>query len=262
MKALNNLALAFYVQDYFSIAMDYYEMALELIEEEEPIHADIYSNLGNCYANQDPPDLTKAMAAYDNAIRISWEAEWGDDIVLAVDDENFNYTDAYYNRGNLYYRENNYDKALDDYSVTIIFYENALSPDSDVLENAYYNRGLCYYNKELYSEAIDDYEKTIELNPGYIWAYYAKGFAHYMSYEDTEALVEYQKVLDSGNTEVSPYALFGMGLVNVRNKDTFDQGMDYLQQSCDTGQCSIACETLEQGLYADPGTILDFELPQ
>ena len=259
-KILNNLALTYYVQNYFTLAMGYYEEALDLIMEEEPIHADIYNNLGVCYANQDPPDLTKAMTAYNNSIRISKEAEWGDDVKLAVEDTS-NYTEAYYNRGNLYYNENSFDAAINDYNFTITFYEGALSTESDVLENAYYNRGLCYYNKGLYSDAINDYEKVIELNPSYMWAYYAKGFAHYMIYQDAEAIAEYQMVLDSGGSEVYPYALFGMGLVKMRKQDTFDQGMEYLQQSCDSGNCTIACEALEQGLFASPGTILDFELP-
>src|SRR5258708_2663966 len=98
----------------------------------------------------------KAIAVYDQAI--------------ALDPDN---ADAYYRRGNAYYKLNEYKKSIADYEKAI-----ALDPD---YAQAYYRRGNAYqalhkydaikdeYEKAIadYERAIADYEKAIALNPDY-----------------------------------------------------------------------------------------------
>jgi tetratricopeptide (TPR) repeat protein len=256
-KAINNLALVYYVLEDYSNAILEYLSAIDLIDEgeEEPMHADIYNNLGVSYLKQPVPDFSEAMKAYNKAIQISQKDFSGDILIKSV-----GYTEAYYNRGNLYYNLKAYNDAINDYTITIDFYENSKkSEESDVLELAYYNRGLSYYNLNNFASAILDYTKSIEQNPGNMWTHYAKGFAHYMLNEDIDAEIEFQLVL---GFEIDAYARFGLGLLYCKKTESFDDGMDYLKESCSSGSCDIACEALEQGLYADPGTILYFELPE
>jgi len=261
----NNLGLLYYELGRYEDSIEAYEAALSVIPQVtpfEPYHADVFSNLGVCYAKKDPPDVEKALASYTQAIEIAKAnpaREWA-----------MLYSMAYYNRGNLYYNLNQYDKARADYTETINFLEKGEDTKSEILENVFYNRGLCYYNQGKYQEAINDYTKSIELNPGYMWAYYAKGFAHYMLGQDSLAEDSYQKVIAPAETNLSTaeraHVKFGYGLIYVRKKvagqNNFDKGMAYLKEACNSGRCGIACQVLEKGLYADPGTILVFELPK
>lgn len=242
-KILSNYALSFFVQGDYSSAKDWYVKAIDQSEGDEPHLADVYNNLGVCYANQTSPDFAKAEENYNNAIHITEE-------------KNLDYTDAYYNRGNLFYNQGDdlnwqgkkseaiikFDQAISDYTVTINYYKNAkdLEGFPDAYHNAYYNRGLCTYNKGQYNEAIPDYEEAIKLNPGYMWAYYAKGYAHFMMAEYDKAFQEFEKVLDS---ELNSYARYGMGVV-FAEKGQYEKALSYLNESCDLGN-AWACDTLK-----------------
>jgi tetratricopeptide (TPR) repeat protein len=262
-KAKSNLALVYFVQGRYSDAKYKYLEALPALysSEEELYHADIYNNLGVCYAKTG--ETSNAMGAYNNAIRISkWDYRDNDTITKK------SYTDAYYNRGNLYYNDKNYDHAITDYTVTIDFFKGTLQEKVEkkegekegVLEKAYHNRALCYYNKGMYQEAINDYTKALEVNPDYAWAHYGKGYAHFMLNQNDAAIAEYT-IINTPQSGINYWAQFGLGLAWCR-KGNFDKGMAYLHQSCDSGSCSDACDTLEQNRYADPGIIMNFQLPQ
>lgn len=267
-KPGNNLGLLYYEQERYNDARIEYEAALAKIPEGagfEPFHADIFSNLGVCYAKMNPPDYAKAIESYTKAIEI---ANTSSDADLSV--QGVKFTMAYYNRGNLYYNLTQYDKAIADYTTAIEFFEKAEDTKSEAFGLAYYNRGLCYYNQGKYQEAINDYTRAIELKPGFMWSYYAKGFAYYMLGQDSLAEAAYRNVIAPGeielNTEEKAHVKFGYGLVYVRKKaagqNDFDIGMGYLKEACNSGKCDIACQALKQGLFADPGTILVFELPR
>ncbi|MDP1758576.1 MAG: tetratricopeptide repeat protein, partial [Thermodesulfovibrionales bacterium] len=57
----------------------------------------------------------------------------------------------YFDRGNGFFNEGDFDKAIPDYT-------KAISIDPKYSE-AYFNRGQAYYKKEKYEEAIKDYTK-------------------------------------------------------------------------------------------------------
>jgi len=254
-KAVSNLALTYFEQErYLDAKYKYLEALPTLYSMDEKLyHADVYNNLGVCYTQTG--ETTNALNAYNNAIRISrWN--YRDDDTISKK----SYTDAYYNRGNLYYNDEKYNQAIADYNVTIDYFENTLKDKAEagVLDRAYHNRALCYYNKSMYQEAINDYIKAIEVNPDYAWAHYGKGYAHFMLNQNDAAIAEYETVL---NSEIDYWAQFGLGLAWCRKGD-FDKGLAYLNQSCDSGSCPDACDTLEQNRYAEPGAMFNFQLAQ
>jgi pentatricopeptide repeat protein len=262
-KAKSNLALVYFVQKLYLDAKNKYLEAVQVFSgtEEKLYYADVYNNLGVCYAQTG--DTSNAMIAYNNAIRISkWDYRNDDTVKEKA------YTDAYFNRGNLYYNDKKYDQAIADYTVTIDYFEGTLQEKvqkkeeekESALERAYHNRALCYYNKSMYQKAIDDYEKALEIDPYYAWAHYGKGYAHFMLNQNDAAIAEYT-IINTPQSGINYWAQFGLGLAWCR-RGNFEKGLAYLNQSCNSGHCPDACDTIEQNRYADPGTIMNFQLPQ
>jgi pentatricopeptide repeat protein len=250
-KAISNLALTYFEQHRYLDAKYKYQEALPASDgsDEKPYHADVYNNLGVCY--METGDATNALKYYDKAIAL---AEAND----AVD-----YTDAYFNKGNLYYNDKKYDQAIPLYTVTIEYFVDTLKDkvEAGILDRAYHNRALCYYNKGMYQEAINDYIKALEINPNYAWARYGKGYAHFMLNQNDAAITEYNTIIEMPASGIDYWAQFGLGLAWCRKGD-FDKGLKYLNESCDSGSCPDACDTLEQNKYADPGYIMNFQLPE
>jgi len=231
-EAKNNLGIFYFKQGDYTNAKIYYTAALPSTQaQEKPYHADVYNNLGVIYAKEGMG--INAKDAYDNAIRITTS-------------KNLDYTNAYYNRGNLYYEQKKYDKALADYTVTIDYYQAAKDIDYDY-SDAYYNRGLCYFNKNQYDQAIIEYQNAINIKPDFIWAHYSKGYVHFLKGQYSQALTEFQQVLNLPNDfrakeGAHSYAQLGMGLV-YHKQGNYEQSLEKVKASCSLGNAS-ACNTL------------------
>ena len=255
-KAISNLALTYFKQKRYMDAKYKYLEALPGSDgsDERAYHADVYNNLGVCY--METGDATNALYYYDKAIALA-ESLKDDNGQRLVD-----YTDAYFNKGNLYYNDKKHDQAISLYTVTIDYFVGTLKDkvEAGVVDRAYHNRALCYYNKGMYQEAINDYIKALEVNPDYAWAHYGKGYAHFMLNQNDAAIAEYT-IINTAESGINYWAQFGLGLAWCKKGD-FDKGLAYLNQSCDSGSCSDACDTLEHNMYANPGEMMNFQLPQ
>ncbi len=93
------------------------------------------------------------LAAITQAINLAPRAAW------------------YYNRGILYYNQQKYKLALDDYNKAI-----ELNPNYAL---AYYNRGNLYRRQQKYKLALDDYNQAIKINPNDAEAYNNRGNLYY-----------------------------------------------------------------------------------
>ena len=65
----------------------------------------------------------------------------------------------YMNDANLYFEENNYINAIENYTKAL----NIIP----ILDEAYYWRGYAKFNLGYYNDAIDDWEKVLEITPNY-----------------------------------------------------------------------------------------------
>jgi Tfp pilus assembly protein PilF len=99
---------------------------------------------------------------------------------------------AYYNRGVVYAKTGQFDRAIDDFTKTII-----LDP-SDYL--AYYNLGVLYGSAGSYDKAIDYFNITIGINERYDAAYVQRGIYYARTGKRERALADYQMACDLGNT--------------------------------------------------------------
>lgn len=100
---------------------------------------DLYNYLGIAYSQTG--DFEKAVEAFNRGISVVGT----------------NKKVLYYNQGNAYYKLQNYIKAVDCYSMTIVADPGFSEP--------YLNRANAYLKLNKLGECIEDYEKYLELSP-------------------------------------------------------------------------------------------------
>jgi tetratricopeptide (TPR) repeat protein len=92
----------------------------------------------------------------------------------------------YFTSGNIHYENNNFDKAIADYTQAI-----KLNPN---FAEAYYFRGNSYsYNDS--DKTIADYTEAIRLNPRYVNAYFSRGNAYFWNKDYDKAIADFEAVL-------------------------------------------------------------------
>jgi len=108
---------------------------------------------------------------------------------LALNDYNRVIAEAYLDRGYLYEKKGENDKAIEHYSLYI---EN-----DPTFEMAYDHRGFMYNKTERYDLALIDCSKAIELNPKYPGGYLNKGTTYEKQHLYEEAIAVYRKMLEN-----------------------------------------------------------------
>ncbi|MDR0829278.1 MAG: tetratricopeptide repeat protein [Prevotellaceae bacterium] len=98
------------------------------------------------------------------------------------------YAEAYKRLGNVYFDIQDYDKVIE-YNKKAI----TLKPD---YEAAYFNTGLAYRNKQDYDKSIEYFQKVIELNPDDANAYLNIGDAYFQKQDDDKTIEFWQKAID------------------------------------------------------------------
>ncbi|WP_372371118.1 tetratricopeptide repeat protein [Candidatus Uabimicrobium sp. HlEnr_7] len=95
---------------------------------------------------------------------------------------------AYFNRGGLYTRIKEYEKALADYNKAL----ELTSGYRDV----HFNRAILYTKMRKYNKALVDYSKAIELDPKFTQSYMNRGSLYQQIKEYGKALIDYNKVIE------------------------------------------------------------------
>ncbi len=106
----------------------------------------------------------------------------------------------YNNRGDAYYRKQDFNNAIMDY-------DKAISLNPDYLK-AFYNRGLSYASNEEYGKAITDFSKVVKLKPDFAEAYHLRGlvFEYAANHRDSArvhlecAIRDYETAVELDNT--------------------------------------------------------------
>ena len=89
--------------------------------------------------------------------------------------------------GSHYYNQQEYDKAIADYSEAIRF------DPSDAATFSY--RGKSYDALQKYDKAIADYTEAIRLDPNYAFAFYHRGIAYYHKKDFDRAIADYTQAI-------------------------------------------------------------------
>ena len=134
-------------------------------------------------------------------------------------------TRGYYNRGNSYSRQGQYQQAIEDY-------DKAIELDPNVAP-AHHNRGISYHALGQNERAIEDYDKVIELDPNDGRAYYNRGNSYSRQGQYQQAIDDYDKVIELDPNDAEPYS---------------DRGSSYHR----LGQNERAIEDYDEAIKLDP----------
>jgi tetratricopeptide (TPR) repeat protein len=121
----------------------------------------------------------------------------------------------YFDRGNSYFNNEEYDNAIKAYSQAISIYAEFF--------DAYHNRGLAYYKKGKYEEAISDFSRVIGKNPQSVQDYNSRALAYLKTGQFTYAVDDYSKVISMSPNSAEAYHNRGIAYAN---SGKYDEAID------------------------------------
>ncbi|MDP6397167.1 MAG: tetratricopeptide repeat protein [Candidatus Marinimicrobia bacterium] len=127
---------------------------------------------------------------------------------------------SYYNQGNDYYNQGDYD-------IAIQFYENAIVLKPDYAD-AYINLGVAYDEQENYDKAIEAYKKVIEIDPDYALAYYNLGLAYDEQDNYDKAIQSYEKAIEVDPDYAKAYNNLGLA---YKKQDNYDKAIQSYEKA-------------------------------
>ncbi|MDE6451003.1 MAG: tetratricopeptide repeat protein, partial [Odoribacter sp.] len=102
-----------------------------------------------------------------------------------------------YYLGNIYQQENNYSKAIQEYTLAIK-YAQKNGEDYELVYAYYQNRASCYLQINEFSKAIPDFNHALKLNQENGSIYANRGIAYYKTGKKTEACQDWRKASQMG----------------------------------------------------------------
>lgn len=109
-----------------------------------------------------------------------------------------------YYLGNIYQEENNYSKAIEEYSHAIQ-YSKKNGEDFELVYAYYQNRASCYLKINEFAKAIPDYNYALKLNQENGAIYANRGIAYYKTGKRTQACQDWRKASSMGISSASTY---------------------------------------------------------
>jgi len=110
-------------------------------------------------------------------------------------------------RGQYYYENKKYDRALEDFSRAV-----EIDPK---YAKAWYNRGNVFDETGVFDRAIDDYTRAIEIEPHYTMAYNNRGLTHRHKGDFEKAIADFTAALNLDPNYAKAYNNRGMVLAQA-----------------------------------------------
>ena len=162
--------------------------------QDNPNESKNYYQRGREYHNQHKynlaiTDLTKAVELRQRELSDAYQHRGN-----AVELLSRELSDAYQHRGNAYYRKDDYDNAIADYTRAIEF---EIRRDDEI---SYFHRGESYAGQGDYGRAILDFTKAIELVPGQPYYLEERGKAYHANGNYDQAISDFTEALGLRDT--------------------------------------------------------------
>ncbi len=249
-KYYHIIGCAHYKQGNLNEAEKYFTRAIEL-DDTQPLYyhnrAIIYYKLGQ---------YDKAVWDYtdsDDVKEYTCKNEYTQGLIddyTALISLNSDELDYYYIRGNLYYKQNDYKKAIKDYTVII-----KSGVKYSKLCYVHYMRGLCYYNF-IYVDIKSDFEKALELLDQNTVEYTLRGSLYFRAREYEKALDDLTQALYINPKDVNAYRYRGKTYYkqgkNQEAINDLNKAIQYDSQYADDyyyrGLCYYKIDKLDQAI--------------
>jgi len=156
-------------------------------------------------------------------ITIEQIAVWRDSIGLwtyVIEKEPERVPIAYNNRGLVYYKAGQFDRAVADFHKAVTFRSSYI--------DAYSNLGMAFFKSGRLDEAIANLDKAIALDPAYYKAYNNRALVFGAMGKFDKAVEDYNRVIALKPS--SPQAYYNLGVLHAQN-GFFDQAIKYFSQS-------------------------------
>ena len=149
------------------------------------------------HPEQPPPKPTPTTPRPDPDETICWVGlGYPRDAILQACGRLINKADwPYFKRAQFYFRNGDYDRAIEDFSTYIRKYPNS--------DKGFNERGLSYAGKGEYDRAIADYTEAMRLNPRPDGPYSNRGSAYEKKGELDKALTDFREALSHGSVIAS-----------------------------------------------------------
>lgn len=142
---------------------------------------------------------------------------------LRIDPE---YSDAFTNRGIIYHRRKQMDRAIQNATEALRW--NPYNP------SAWNNRGNAFIELKLFNKAEADFTKLVSLNPRGVEGYYGRANTHYLSGQPAKALADIDDVILRSPGDYKAYNTRGNILKQMGNYEkaitAFSTGIDLLMK--------------------------------
>ena len=143
-------------------------------------------------------------------------------------DLNPNFIEAHNYRGFTYLHHQEYIKAIQDFTKAI-----DLQP---IAPKSYFSRGSTYNRLKQYTEAIRDFTQAIHLDTNYVEAYDSRALTYVTIGEYTRAIQDYTKAIDLNPLSAKAYRNLGLVYFQL---DREGEGCFNFKKSCDLGDCEV-----------------------
>jgi tetratricopeptide (TPR) repeat protein len=124
--------------------------------------------------------------------------------------DNSDFYQAYVSRAMTYERLNNREKAKDDYQKAISINKNYLP--------AYNNLAVLYIEEKRYQEALYYIDKALEINPNYYYAYYNRGLINYYTGNCKNAINDFTSAINISPKDIA-YYYRGLSYICIGDKN-------------------------------------------
>jgi serine/threonine protein kinase len=126
--------------------------------------------------------------------------------------------EVFIERGNTYYKQKDYDSAVQNYSKAI-----ELNPRD---ANAYSSRGNAYYMKGDHDQAFADYNKALALDSTLPHVYINRGNIYYEEGERDQALIDFNRAIQVDSQNATAYyrrgRFYASAYYDYKNRDAGD----------------------------------------
>jgi tetratricopeptide (TPR) repeat protein len=175
------------------------------------------------------------------------EAEYWLNNALEIDPE---YSDAFTNRGIIYHRRKQMDRAIQ--NATDALRWNPMNP------SAWNNRGNAFIELKLFHKAVADFTRLTEINPRGVEGYYGRANTYYLSGEPRKALSDIDQVILRSPGDYKAYNTRGNILKQLgeyeRAIEAFSTGVDLVFKEAASARnpCVPALKLAMEGKINEP----------